>query len=114
MAGPVKLYSYGDLAERSGLDAATLRVWKSRGKLPEPDFEVGQSPAWTAETAEAWIRTLPQADPPEVQILTLRAGRVDEWSLLAELERVLRARGTIFVDDWNSAVLDWTVPGPAR
>lgn len=52
------LYEYADLSRLSGIDAATIRVWKARGKLPAPDFVVGQSPAWKPETVEAWLATL--------------------------------------------------------
>ncbi|HEX9230044.1 MAG TPA: MerR family transcriptional regulator, partial [Arthrobacter sp.] len=49
-------YSYKEVEEKSGVKAATLRVWHNRGKLPEPDFTVGQSPAWKPETIQPWIR----------------------------------------------------------
>lgn len=61
------LYTYADLAERTGITAATLRVWHLRGKLPAPDYTIGQSPAWKPETVAEWIETVrtgPEA--PEV------------------------------------------------
>lgn len=44
------LLTYDDLSERWGVKTATLMVWKHRGKLPEPDIIVGQSPAWYEDT----------------------------------------------------------------
>lgn len=52
----VQLYSYKELEAKSGVKAGTLRVWQVRGKLPAPDFLVGQSPAWKPETVEPWLR----------------------------------------------------------
>lgn len=56
MAAAVQLYSYKELEDKSGVKAATLRVWHNRGKLPAPDFLVGQSPAWKPETIQPWLR----------------------------------------------------------
>jgi hypothetical protein len=53
----VNLFGYKGMAEYTGVSEATLRVWKSRGKLPEPDFIVNNgiaTPAWTPATMWLW------------------------------------------------------------
>lgn len=52
---PQRLVSYGELRQRTGIPYGTLRMWKARGKLPAPDYTVGQSPVWLPETIEPWI-----------------------------------------------------------
>lgn len=47
--------SYKELAERTGLPVATLRRYKRRGDLVEPDEYVGRSPVWKEATIEAWL-----------------------------------------------------------
>ena len=42
--------TYKDLAERWGVKYSTLRQWRHRGKLPEPDKTYGQMPVWNEET----------------------------------------------------------------
>lgn len=55
--GTVILMDYAAIAERTGLEPAVLRLWKSRGKMPEADFMIAQSPGWLPETIEAWMAT---------------------------------------------------------
>lgn len=50
----MKPFTYKDLAARWDVPAATLRQWKKRGKLPEPDYEFGGSPVWEPKTIEKW------------------------------------------------------------
>lgn len=50
-----RLYTYVEIAAGTGLPVAKLRVWVHRGKLPAPDFIVGQSPAWLPASIEPWI-----------------------------------------------------------
>lgn len=52
------ILSYRDLAKRWGIREATLRQWRRRGKLPEPDLVVSGSPAWKLET----IKTMEDND----------------------------------------------------
>lgn len=51
---PVELWTYAQIGELTGITAGTLRVWRSRGKLPEPDFLVGEWPAWKEATVRDW------------------------------------------------------------
>lgn len=46
------ILSYKDLSQRWGITVSTLRQWKQRGKLPDPDLLVGKSPAWYEETIQ--------------------------------------------------------------
>lgn len=52
----IALYDYQRVSAESGIPAAKLRVWFQRGKLPEPDYRLGQSPGWLAETIRPWIQ----------------------------------------------------------
>lgn len=52
----VELFDYNRISAALGVSTPKLRVWHQRGKLPEPDFRLGQSPGWLAETIEPWIR----------------------------------------------------------
>lgn len=58
MAAAEPLYEYADLAALSGVPAGTLRVWHKRGKLPAPDYVVGQSPAWKPGTVAEWLESV--------------------------------------------------------
>lgn len=53
-AGPGELVTYHEISRATGIPAGTLRQWSNRGKLPEPDFRIGQSPAWYRTTFDAW------------------------------------------------------------
>jgi hypothetical protein len=53
----VVLMDYNSIADHIGVEAAVLRLWRSRGKMPEPDYIVAQSPGWLAETIEDWVGT---------------------------------------------------------
>lgn len=50
-----RLYTYAEIAAGTRLAVAKLRVWSHRGKLPDPDYIVGQSPAWLPASIEPWI-----------------------------------------------------------
>lgn len=56
-AGPESLWTYRDISIETGIPAATLRVWYSRGKLPQPDFILGalRSPAWRSPSLLPWL-----------------------------------------------------------
>lgn len=59
----IALYDYQRISAELGIPTANLRVWFQRGKLPEPDYRLGQSPGWLAETIRPWIAE--QAAAPE-------------------------------------------------
>ena len=65
----MRLLSYADLSERWGVREGTLRVWKARGRLPEPDLIISGVPAWKESTirkAEKDGKVGPKADTEEV------------------------------------------------
>ncbi|PSK96041.1 AlpA family transcriptional regulator [Murinocardiopsis flavida] len=49
------LMTVKDVAERLGVKPETVRQYKLRGDLPEPDGLAGRSPLWRAAAIEAWI-----------------------------------------------------------
>lgn len=59
----VSLYDYARISTESGIPAPKLRVWFQRGKLPAPDYRLGQSPGWLASTIQPWIAEQLDADP---------------------------------------------------
>lgn len=62
--GTVVLMDYAAIAERTGLEPTVIRLWKSRGKMPEPDFMIAQSPGWLPETIDAWVATFENGKAP--------------------------------------------------
>jgi predicted DNA-binding transcriptional regulator AlpA len=60
----VVLLDYHAVAERLGMDTRILRLWKSRGKLPDPDFVLAHSPGWLPETIDAWLDTFETGTTP--------------------------------------------------
>lgn len=54
---PAEYLGIAELAERMGVTASTVRAYRSRGQLPDPDITLGQSPGWESATIEAWLRT---------------------------------------------------------
>lgn len=49
-----ELVTYADLSRRHGVSVNTLRQWRLRGKIPEPDYRVSGSPAWKESTLASW------------------------------------------------------------
>lgn len=60
----VILMDYAAIAETTGLEPGVLRLWKNRGKMPEPDYMIAQSPGWLPATIEAWTSTFEEGRPP--------------------------------------------------
>lgn len=52
---PIHLLGYQEIADELGVKVNLIRVWVIRGKLPEPDYRLGQSPGWLEETIRPWI-----------------------------------------------------------
>ena len=55
---------YTSIAERIDVEPAVVRLWRSRNKLPEPDFMIAQSPGWLPATIEEWTTTFVDGKPP--------------------------------------------------
>jgi predicted DNA-binding transcriptional regulator AlpA len=51
---PVELVTYLEIEALTGVSQNLLRQWSYRGKLPEPDFRIGRSPAWYKSTIDDW------------------------------------------------------------
>jgi hypothetical protein len=47
---------YAKIASALDVEVKTVRQWKVRNLMPEPDMMVGQSPAWKASTLDAFFR----------------------------------------------------------
>jgi hypothetical protein len=63
----VVLLDYTAIASITGFDPAVLRLWKSRGKMPAPDYEIAQSPGWLPATIEEWTATFVDGRPPSLR-----------------------------------------------
>lgn len=63
--GTVVLMDYEAVAERTGIDVQHLRTYAARGRMPEPDYRVSQSPGWLPETIEEWIKTFEDGRVPD-------------------------------------------------
>lgn len=47
------------VAEHLGVQAATVRQYRQRGELPEPDGYLGRTPWWRPETITTWRSNRP-------------------------------------------------------
>jgi predicted DNA-binding transcriptional regulator AlpA len=45
------------IAELAGVKVQTIRKYRCRGLLPEPDAVFGRTPIWLRTTVEAWLLT---------------------------------------------------------
>lgn len=45
-----------EIAERLGVKRPTVDIWRTRGVLPDPRWEVGGRPAWNWPDVLAWAR----------------------------------------------------------
>jgi len=50
------LLGYREIAEQIGVSMATLRNYRRRGYMPEPDVMLADRPRWHPSTIEKWIR----------------------------------------------------------
>ena len=55
---PLQLVGIAEVAALAGLPRGTVRVWHSRGKLPEPAARLAAGPVWERATIEAWKEEL--------------------------------------------------------
>lgn len=60
----VILMDYASIAEQIDVEPAVVRLWKSRGKMPPPDYMIAQSPGWLPKTIAEWIGTFEDGAPP--------------------------------------------------
>lgn len=52
------------VAELAGIAPASLRRYRLRGAVPEPDGYVGRTPWWSRATVEAWLAVRPGRGRP--------------------------------------------------
>ena len=50
------LLGYREIAEQTGVREATLRNYRRRGYMPEPDVMLADRPRWRTSTIAHWIR----------------------------------------------------------
>lgn len=50
------LLGYREISEISGVGEATLRNYRRRGYLPEPDVMLADRPRWHDSTIKNWLR----------------------------------------------------------
>jgi len=48
-------YGVYEIAEELGVRPNTVRVWRTRGKLPPPDYVLAMGPLWTAKTIRPFL-----------------------------------------------------------
>jgi len=48
-------YGVYEIAEELGVRPNTVRVWRTRGKLPPPDYVLAMGPIWTAKTIRPFL-----------------------------------------------------------
>lgn len=51
--------SMGEVAECTGLAESSVRTYRSRGSMPDPDVTIGRTPGWLPETIAEWAKSLP-------------------------------------------------------
>lgn len=62
---PTDLLAYADIAVITGLSAATLRGYRTAGRLPEPDdLTVPDRPRWHRSTITTWLAQRPGRGAP--------------------------------------------------
>lgn len=56
--------TYADVAPLAGVTVASLRRYRLRGVMPEPDGHLGSTPWWTQETISEWLASRPGRGRP--------------------------------------------------
>ena len=53
---PTTLIDMAAIADMLRVEKATVRMWRTRGLLPEPDYGLAMGPVWWSTTIEAWAK----------------------------------------------------------
>lgn len=59
-----EVYDIARLASLLGVTPAHIRVWKMRGRVPEPDFYVAGHPAWWSDSIADWLEEIGRISKP--------------------------------------------------
>lgn len=54
MAKDDPLMTVAEVAEALGVTPSTVRAYKARGQMPEPDKKYGATPLWLESTIQRW------------------------------------------------------------
>jgi acetyl-CoA acetyltransferase len=79
-----------DIAQRLGVQAATVARWKYRGLLPEAEWQVSGLPCWNWPVIEKWAKGTGRMGLTAEQVAR-RAARAEYESGLAEAREQQRA-----------------------
>ena len=58
------LLTTDDVARLAGVKPSSIRRYRTRDSIPEPDRYVGRTPVWRRETVEQWLRDRPKPGRP--------------------------------------------------
>lgn len=53
-----------EVAALAGIEPASVRRYRMRNAIPEPDGQLGRTPWWYRSTIEAWLAERPRAGRP--------------------------------------------------
>lgn len=56
MTAPLDIVGVREIADLLGVARQTVRTWRTRGVLPEPDATVSGVPVWRRSTIERWAQ----------------------------------------------------------
>lgn len=59
MSAKAAYLSISDVAALAGVTPATVRKYRSDGRLPEPAIVLGGSPGWTEQAIREWLAARP-------------------------------------------------------
>jgi uncharacterized protein YjcR len=59
----MKLYGVSEIAAALGVRPNTVRVWRTRGKLPPPDHVLAMGPVWEARTIRPFVERMRSSSP---------------------------------------------------
>ncbi|NDL58625.1 MerR family transcriptional regulator [Phytoactinopolyspora mesophila] len=55
----IRALSMAEVARALEMETGTIRTYRKRGVLPDPDVMIGDVPGWMPETIDAWNANRP-------------------------------------------------------